>query len=84
MALSSKIHRVSGCAMFSARSVQGQKKNSRLETADATTSLAPAHLRPSTTRSSEVCDCDSVLVIPLLTAPRSGTTITSQLALDAL
>lgn len=84
MALSSKNHRVCGCSMFSGRSVQGKEKSSRLEAADATTSLAPAHLRPSTTRSSEVCDCDCVLVIPLPTAPRSGTTISSQLALDAL
>lgn len=49
--------------------------SSRSEAAAATTSLAPAH-RPSTTRPSEVCDCDCVLVITLPPA-RSGTSIPS-------
>lgn len=59
--------------MFSGRGAAGQQLSSRLEDADATTSLAPAHVRPSTTRPSEVCDCDCVLVIPV-PATRSGTT----------
>lgn len=59
-------------ALSLAWSRRATARPSRSEAAAATTSLAPAH-RPSTTRPSEVCDCDCVLVSAPAAALRYAT-----------